>query len=314
MGVVVRSTNLNVDKVNDLRSRLMLDIENTLNQLSIMYRVFGRTKTQISLNAKLNNPKKEYVSNQKMIEDIIGIRITLYFSDDIDIVHDILKKQFKCREESTSKDVHKTNQFEAVRNNHVFEIPEKMFNGNKNIDDQNVCDCTFEVQLRTIFSEGWHEVEHDFRYKNKEHWQGLPIYDRQLNGLLATLETADWGMLQLFNDLTFNNYKKKEWNEMIKHKFRIRFQKDNLSDEIVSILNQNTSLAKKIYRYSRQELLSFLFLSKLNIPLTLNNIVFIINELGDNLNDQEIREFSRENFRFINAKIDEAVKEFKKPS
>ncbi|MEB6478265.1 RelA/SpoT domain-containing protein [Acinetobacter vivianii] len=305
---VVRESELNFDKADDIKRQLVFSIENTLNQLFIMHRIFGRTKSQNSLNKKLGNEDKKYIPNIKMIEDIIGIRITLYFSDDIDIVHDILKTKFKCKEESTRKDNFGSNTFEASCHNHVFEIPCEIIGSDKILDNQNICDSTFEVQLRTILSEGWHEVEHDFRYKNKSHWKEQPIFDRQLNGLLATLETADWGMLQLFNELAFSNYKAKAWNEMVKHKFRIRFDSTNLCSEVFEFMDINNEFSKKVYRFSRKKLLTFIYETKLNLPLNLNNIIFIINELDDELNNEEIRLIAEKDFKFTYYKIQEAIK------
>lgn len=305
---VVREAELNFDKADHIKRQLILSIEDTLNQLFVMYRIFGRAKSQNSLNKKLGNEDKQYIPNIKMVEDIIGIRITLYFSDDIDIVHDILKTKFICREESTRKDSIRPNTFEATCHNHVFEIPEEIIGMDKALDNKNICDSTFEVQLRTILSEGWHEVEHDFRYKNKSHWKTQPIFDRQLNGLLATLETADWGMLQLFNELAFSNYKAKAWDEMVKHKFRIRFDSTNLCSEIIEIMNSDNDFSKKIYRFSRKDLLSFIHEAKLNLPLNLNNIIFIINELDENLNNENIRSIATKDFKFAYYKIQEAIK------
>ena len=42
---------------------------------------------------------------------------------------------------------------------------------------------TFKIQIRTVFSEGWHEVEHDLRYKCKDDWEGCELYSHTLNGI-----------------------------------------------------------------------------------------------------------------------------------
>lgn len=264
------STNLYTDEATSFKKLLIETIENDLNRLGIMHRIFGRVKSEVSFKVKLATGK--YSPNGKKIQDIIGIRITLYFSDDIGLVENILKDKFTCIENSTSKDNHETFQFEAIKNNYVFTIPDC-----NSLDSNNYCDNTFEIQLRTILSEGWHEVEHDFRYKNKEHWSMHKNFDRQLNGLVATLETADWGMLQLFNELSFKNYKDKSWDAMIRHKFRSRLHGDNLIKEIEQVFNKNNDLAKKFYRISRDEIFFQIHQSKLNIPMNINNLIFIIN-------------------------------------
>ena len=47
------------------------------------------------------------------------------------------------------------------------------------------------------------------RYKCLEQWEQLDTYSRVLNGLFATLNTCDWTMIQLFNDISYRNYKEK---------------------------------------------------------------------------------------------------------
>ncbi|WP_202796549.1 hypothetical protein, partial [Thermophagus xiamenensis] len=62
-------------------------------------------------------------------------------------------------------------------------------------------DNTFEVQLRTILSEGWHEVDHSLRYKCKDDWKDYPDQERLLNGIYAALETNDSTLKSLFREI-----------------------------------------------------------------------------------------------------------------
>lgn len=72
---------------------------------------------------------------------------------------------------------------------------------------EDLIDNTYEVQIRTILSEGWHEVEHDLRYKCKEEWNEFKEESRLLNGIYATLESSEWSMLTLFDRLSYSQYK-----------------------------------------------------------------------------------------------------------
>ena len=74
---------------------------------------------------------------------------------------------------------------------------------------EDLIDNTYEVQIRTILSEGWHEVEHDLRYKCKEEWNEFKEESRLLNGIYATLESSEWSMLTLFDRLSYSQYKNK---------------------------------------------------------------------------------------------------------
>lgn len=60
----------------------------------MLYRLFGRVKTPDSLKNKLELNPQKYQPDEggKKIQDVIGLRITLYFTDDVDIAIEILKK------------------------------------------------------------------------------------------------------------------------------------------------------------------------------------------------------------------------------
>ena len=298
MNIKLHQSSLNISNAIYINRNIVEILQNILDKLGVMYRIFSRVKSQNSFSSKMSSGK--YAPHSKMIQDIIGIRITLYFSDDIEVVSSVLQNSFKCRTDSTSIDNLSSNTFEAIRHNYVFDIPSDI--SNEALDTNNYCDNTFEVQLRTILSEGWHEIDHDFRYKNSEHWcqPEQKKFDRQLNGLVATLETADWGMLQLFNELAYKNYKDKCWNEMIRHKFRIKLSNEVLGEDLINLLNNDNDLSKKIYRISRSKLIMDMHVTKLSIPLNSTNIIYIINSFY--LDNEDINHLCSKNF-FINSKI-----------
>lgn len=155
-----------------------------LSQMGIMFRIFSRVKTIHSLKKKIFNNIK-YGTN-KRIQDLIGIRVVLYFSDDIDIVHNVLSSLFTEREKDRSIDSLLEAEFCPVRYNIVYEIPTKSNFSVPNEFNEKI-DNTFEIQIRTVLSEGWHEVEHDLRYKCKDDWNGHNIESRKLNGVYAAI-------------------------------------------------------------------------------------------------------------------------------
>ena len=69
-------------------------------------------------------------------------------------------------------------------------------------------DKTFEVQLKTVLFQSWHEIEHDLRYKNRKLWDGFSDMDRKFNSILATLELCDDSIISVLENLTYLNYKK----------------------------------------------------------------------------------------------------------
>lgn len=103
-----------------------------------------------------------------------------------------------------------TDKFKPLRINYVCELPDKI----ERLFDDKIwaypIDKSFEIQIRTIFSEGWHEIEHDFRYKCQEEWGKNDDLSRTLNGILATLDNCDWAIASLFSQMAYRHYKAKE--------------------------------------------------------------------------------------------------------
>lgn len=270
--------------LNDLTRQI--DIE--FSKIGLLYRLFGRVKTPDSLKNKMElNPEKyQNIKGGKKIQDVIGLRLTLYFTDDINIAIEILKKIFNWDMKSSNIDGYSQNTFDATRCNLIFALPHELTQS-EYLDIEGYCDNTFEIQIRTVFSEGWHEVEHDLRYKHKDDWNDFDDSYRTLNGFLASLETVDWGILQLLSDLSWKHYKAQNWEAMLRNKMRVRISrpKDKLDSKILEILNNDPhGIGKQIFRANRKKILNFIFENKLNIPLTLNNIVYIINQV-EGIND-----------------------------
>ncbi|MBN1970549.1 MAG: hypothetical protein JXR48_07265 [Candidatus Delongbacteria bacterium] len=258
---------------NELRSTITSEIQ----RAGIFFSIFSRIKSHNSISEKLN--RGDYLKGKK-IQDFIGIRIALYFPDDIDPVIAFLRKKFTL--DNKDIDLHAEDTFRPKRLNLVFKLPNNytiIFNETvSSIYDDRV-DPTFEVQIRTLLSEGWHEVEHDLRYKCKEDWEQHKDLSRALNGIYATLETGEWSMLALFNELSYRNYKNKKWESMIRNKLRIRIVNRELSLKLSNFFNQNPRIAKEIYKLDRHKFLDILMNSKISIPLTFDNLIFILNEI-----------------------------------
>lgn len=260
---------------NILRELTQLIIDK-LNTVGIFNRVFSRIKSKNSIEKKIEAKKDEYILKNKKIQDVIGIRVTVYFSDDEEIAVDLVKSIFEEIPESHSIDEVGKDRFGPVRHNLVFKINQSIAQ-TSSLFDQDFVDSTFEVQFRTVFSEGWHEVEHDLRYKCKKDWDDETSLFRQLNGQLATLETCNWAMLKIFDELAYKKYKKKEWASFFRNILRIRFEDMNFSQSVITHLNNNPQLAKEFLKLERDKLILSLKNLTTNIPLKMDNVLFIIN-------------------------------------
>ena len=258
---------------SNLVDNLCEPIERYLRQAGIYYRIFARQKTIGSIRKKLAEKREEYMSQGKKMQDFVGIRIIFYFQDDVNIFHSKLKEvegYDPTNESNTNTDIEKITAlrgqieqyddlkplsmmfplhdkvFMPQRLNVVMQMPrnvERYMESELPVEleegDVNLIDKTYEVQLRTVLSEGWHEVEHDLRYKSRKEnwWKSCRDESRQLNGIYATLESSESALLQLIEGLAYKNYKSGEWDAMVRNHFRLRFNESKLNQGFVDILN-----------------------------------------------------------------------------
>lgn len=176
------------------------ELKSYLDKCGLFYKVFSRIKSSKSVYDKLDNRAKKGIQNYKM-QDLIGIRIVLYFKSDIKLCEKLINQHFNVLD--ISKDEELTDKFCPQRINYVCSLPEDVVNEFDPIIWTYPIDKSFEVQIRTIFSEGWHEIEHDFRYKCLSDWDKNEDLSRTLNGIFATLDNCDWTILSLLTEVAY---------------------------------------------------------------------------------------------------------------
>lgn len=260
-----------------IEKRLKEKLINELTRTGLLFRLFTRVKDQTSIEEKFT--RKTYSPDAELMQDLIGFRITTYFSDDVKIIVDLCEKIFEKVEliyDEPSSEV-----FRPLRKNMVCRMPEyetKVFKELKpNNPEFELIDNTFEIQFRTTLSEGWHEVEHLMRYKCKQDWEPLNNESRMLNGIYATLETNDQALKALFDDISYQHYRAKKWEAMLRNKLRLRFLLKELDEEIVNYLNKNSEIGKKIFKLNRNTILRTYINSTLTFPVTFDNWIYFIN-------------------------------------
>ena len=262
-----------------IEKELQQNVSQLMDRSRLFYRVFARTKSAESVEHKFITHEAEgkaYCEVRKM-QDVVGVRIALYFKDDIDICRKLIKDTYEVVD--VSEDIEDKTNFKPMRLNYVCRLPQDV----KDIFASDFfvkypIDDTFELQIRTVFSEGWHEIEHDLRYKCKKDWSDEDELWRTLNGILATLETCDWSILALFDQLTYRMYKAANWEGMLRNKLRIRFGSGKLSPELKDVFSRNKAIAKEFLKLDRDQLIQEISSKQwTRIPKTMNNIVFIVN-------------------------------------
>lgn len=257
-----------------------------LDKVGLLYRIFSRVKDNNSIEDKIERKKedgKPYSSTGKKIQDIIGVRIVTYFHDDVILVKEILSSVFEFIDEEI--DEIELTVFKPKRTNIVCsfdkyqnEIFDEIVNFNSN-EILLLSDSTFELQLRTILSEGWHEIDHSLRYKTKDEWKNHSEKERLLNGIYASLEVNDLAMKSLFSELAYQHFKEKNWEAMLRNKYRLKFHQSSLKDELRKLLDEDVNLAKQILKADRSFILDNLSKIEIPLPINFNNIIYFINQV-----------------------------------
>ena len=253
-------------------------ISDRMEQCGLYFRVFSRIKTAASMAKKFD--RKEYGEDHKL-QDLVGVRINVYFDDDVDICRKIMEQTFELLEWSTSDRAE--DEFKQIKLNGVFRLPEYLRAQISPATWDMCIDDTFEIQLKTMFFEGWHEIEHDMRYKGEEHWKDYPGFSRFFNSILATLELCDKSMISLFEDLGHELYKSGYWTDMIRSHFRIKIADVPIYPEVQQRLDEDQlqtvdSLAKRVYKTSKPVLIDLLTQRTRRIPINVNTIIALLND------------------------------------
>ena len=257
---------------------LKMIISDRLEQCGLYYRVFSRIKTAVSMEKKF--ARKEYGEDHK-IQDLVGVRINVYFDDDVDICKHVMEKTFEVLEWSASD--RSEDEFKPTKLNGVFRLPEYLRSQISPATWDMCIDDTFEIQLKTMFFEGWHEIEHDMRYKGEELWKDYPGFSRFFNSILATLELCDKSMVSLFEDLGHELYKSGNWTDMIRSHFRIKMGDAAMYPEVEQRLNEDQvqtvdSIAKRVYKTSKPVLVDLLLRRTRRVPINVNTIIALLND------------------------------------
>lgn len=262
--------------LEQIAAQLTSEISNSLSRCGLMYRIFSRVKSEDSIRHKL---EVKYAGKKAKLQDMIGIRIVAYFQDDVDAlalyysVGDVVKKAIDEPDSST---------FCPQRLNITSRIPADMIEDFVSALPEEIRDSvepTYELQIRTVFSEGWHEVEHDLRYKCKADWVGCEPYSRALNGVIATLETAEWNMKAIFADMARHNFHHSDYTAMLRNKFHLRFKSESLSESLNNYLIGNKHLAEAALNVDRLIVICTLLTHKAYFDLTYDNLFYLINRI-----------------------------------
>jgi ppGpp synthetase/RelA/SpoT-type nucleotidyltranferase len=190
--------------------------------------VTGRVKRRDSYAKKLEDKLTEGAEVGD-ITDVVGVRVTTYFEDDVDKVAAVVEQEFEIdRENSEDKratmhpkqfgyqSVHYVAVFKDAR---IALAEYKRFSG-----------CKVEIQIRSILQHAWAEIEHDLGYKSPI---AIPkSVERRFAQLASLLESADKEFVQIRDDL--EEYRKEVSESVSLRPQDVRIDKDSLAEYIDS--------------------------------------------------------------------------------
>lgn len=167
-------------------------IQDTVHTHQIMYRI----KDVESLKGKLVRKNYKYNSLQE-ITDILGLRVILYFEDDIYNVEEIIKREFVVdKGNSMDKRSFDADRFGYRSLHYIVSLNDKRLSLPEYSPYK---DIRFEIQIRSILQHSWAEIEHDIGYKSVNEVPSNA--KRTFYRIAALLEQADIEFVKLKKEL-----------------------------------------------------------------------------------------------------------------
>ena len=218
----------NQSDYNEFCEKLTNLIQSILTSEEIKpHQITKRVKGFDSLKRKVENKQGKY-STLSDITDIIGIRIITYFEDEVDLVANILQREFTIDYvNSVDKRNSEPDKFGYKSLHKVLGLSESR---NTLAEYKKYDQLKAEIQIRSILQHSWAEIEHDLGYKSNS---VIPdIAKRSFYRISALLEVADIEFVNLKNLLT--SYKEKVKNQISKIPGQFNLDQDTLIEFVSS--------------------------------------------------------------------------------
>ncbi len=152
-----------------------------------VHSIVGRIKEKESLAEKLRNPREEYTSINDL-PDIAGIRIITFFEEEVQVIAEIIRREFNVfpsseQPKATLTDPHRfgyvsASQQVGLLDNRLELIEYRRFRG-----------FLVELQVRSVLQHSWLEINKHLGF----HQKGLcpPAKQREYGRIAALFELAD---------------------------------------------------------------------------------------------------------------------------
>ncbi len=158
----------------------------------------SRIKAEDSLVGKLQRKGDKYQSLND-ITDILGVRMIMFYNEDVDRVASIAESIFDI-DWPNSVDKRKMHQFDSFGYNslhYICSVPKSMYY-DEAMPELN--EIRFEMQMRTALQHVWSVIQHDIGYKSEI--ETPLMYHRDLSRLAGMLELADNEFSRIRNSIS----------------------------------------------------------------------------------------------------------------
>lgn len=148
----------------------------------------GRAKTVESFQEKIRRPNKSYSDPLQELSDLSGVRVIVYYHDDVEKVAEVLATEFEVVEKEISHQASEYNpeEFGYISLHYIVKVrPERA----ELAEWKPYKDLLVEIQIRTVLQHSWASISHALQYKNESDVP-KPLR-RKLNRLAGLFELAD---------------------------------------------------------------------------------------------------------------------------
>lgn len=176
-----------IGAIDDFRKNVFEQLNNLIisSQVPLGIELESRVKEWLSIRNKIDRKELD-VKTIHDINDLIGFRVILLFKRDLDVVSDIISKNFEIISEEDKFDSLEDNKFGYQSRHYVIKIPKEWL---KVPSFKPFKNFKAEIQLRTLSQHIWAATSHKLQYKNED---SVPLtLRRALNRASALLEVVD---------------------------------------------------------------------------------------------------------------------------
>ena len=173
----------------DYSERLRILLKSLIDENHIKYHLIeSRTKSLESFKEKLLRKEPKYSNPIEEMTDLSGIRIIVYYIDDVEKIEKIIKEEFIIDEQNSidKRTLLKTNEFGYQSVHYVISLSKDR---QKLPEWKKYSKFKAEIQIRTVLQHSWASISHELEYKTK--FEIPSTLKRKLFRLASLIELAD---------------------------------------------------------------------------------------------------------------------------